>query len=119
VWIRRVARALSILVIAFTLVMAVGHLFESDPYTVEDYPPIENVLPVMLFFSVVGLAIAWRWEGIGGAINVGLWLATMGLDWIIRGEPIPIMAVPLLFVAIVPGILFLVCWWRGRRGLAA
>jgi cytochrome bd-type quinol oxidase subunit 2 len=112
-WLRRVARIWSIVVIAFTLFMAVAHIVVPEPETT-DYPPIENLLPVVMVLSVLGLAIAWRREAIGGAINVGLFLVHMGLYWIIRGKPFPILAVPTLSAAVVPGVLFLICWWRSR-----
>jgi hypothetical protein len=81
---------------------------------VEDYPPIENLLPVIMTLSVLGLAVAFRWEGVGGAINVGLFLVHYGVFWAIRGEPFPFRAVPMLLAAVVPGVLFLVCWWSTR-----
>ncbi len=109
-----IARILSILVIGFTLIMAVGHLVGGpDPYAV-DYPPIENLLPALMVLSVLGLGIAWRWEGAGGAINLVFFLATIILDWVIRGEFIPLGGFFPLLGAIIPGILFLIVWWRTR-----
>jgi hypothetical protein len=108
---RRVARIWSIVIIGITLVAAIAHIVVPEPEAT-DYPPIENLLPVVMFLSVVGLAIAWRWEGVGGAINVGLFLAHLGLYWIIRGKFFPLRALPMFSAAVVPGVLFLVCWWR-------
>ena len=110
---RRVARAWSTVVIGITLVMAIAHIVVPEPEAT-DYPPIENLLPVVIFLSVVGLAIAWRWEGVGGAINVGLFVAHLGLYWSIRGEFLPLRALPLFSAVVVPGVLFLACWWRTR-----
>lgn len=81
---RRVARIWSIVIIGITLVVAIAHIVGPEAEAT-DYPPIENLLPVLMFLSVVGLAIAWRWEGVGGAVNVGFFLANLGLYWIIRG----------------------------------
>jgi len=117
-WLRRVARIWSVLVIAFTLFMAVAHIVGPEPHTV-DYPPIENLLPVVMVLSVLGLAIAWRREALGGALNVGLFLVHMGLYWIIRGKPFPLRAMPLLSAPVVPGVLFLICWWRTRSKVSA
>jgi hypothetical protein len=112
---RRIARIWSAIVIAFTLFMAVTHIFMPETEgEVEGYPPIENLLPVVMTLSVLGLAVAFRWEGVGGAINVGLFLVHYGLFWAIRGEPFPLRAMPIFFAAVVPGVLFLVCWWRTR-----
>jgi hypothetical protein len=110
-WMRRVARIWSIVIIGITLVAAIAHIVVPEPEGT-DYPPIENLLPVVMFLSVLGLAIAWRWEGVGGAINVGFFLALLGLYWIIRGKFFPLRALPMFLAAVVPGVLFLVCWWR-------
>ena len=117
-WLRRIARISSIVVIAFTLFMALAHIAEPESETI-DYPPIENLLPVVMLLSVLGLAIAWRREAIGGAINVGLFLVHMGLYWAIRGKPFPLRAVPTLSMAVVPGVLFLITWWRTRSKVSA
>jgi peptidoglycan/LPS O-acetylase OafA/YrhL len=85
---RRIARIFSAALIAFTLVMVVGHLVTPDPYEV-DYDPIENILPLTMCLSVFALAIAWRWEGVGNALLVFL--------------PLPVTA-----------LLFLYCWYRSR-----
>ena len=93
--------------------MAVTHLVVPDTEAT-DYPPIENLLPVVMFSSVLGLPLAWRWEGIGGALNVGLFLVHLGLYWIIRGKFFPLRALWILSPVVVPGVLFLVCWWRTK-----
>jgi len=112
-WMRRIARISSVVIIAFTVVMIVGHLFVPDPHEV-DYPPIENLLPLMMSLSVLGLGIAWRWEGVGGAISVGLFLAHLAVFWAIRQEFFPLRALATLSPVFITGMLFLVCWWRTR-----
>ena len=112
--VRLVARIWSIIIIGITLVMAVAHIVVPEPMA-EDYPPIENLLPVVMVLSVLGLAIAWRWEPVGGAINVGLFVADLGLYWIIRKKFFPLRALPMFSAVVVPGVLFLVCWWRTRK----
>jgi hypothetical protein len=114
VWMRRIARVWSLIVIGFTLFMAVAHIVSPEPEMAVDYPPIENLLPVIMVLSVAGLAIAWRWEGIGGAINVGFFVVHLGLYWIIRGRFLPLMAFPMFAAVVIPGVLFLICWWRMR-----
>jgi hypothetical protein len=51
------------IIIGIALLVAVAHLVVPDPEAT-DYPPIENLLPVVMFLCVLGLALAWRWEGI-------------------------------------------------------
>jgi len=52
-WIRWIARIWGTLIVAFTLLMLIGYAWnwvttgEVDPYAAEDYPPIENLPPVL------------------------------------------------------------------------
>ena len=117
---RWVARIWSAVVIGFILLMLVGYAWNwvttgtADPYAVEGYPPIENLPPLFMFLSVIGLGIAWRWEGLGGVITIVFQLATLLLlliYWPITHDPRPYF--PLMMIAI-PGILFIVCWWQSR-----
>jgi hypothetical protein len=111
--IRRVARIWSLVIIGFTLVMVIAHVVEPEPQTT-DYPPIENLLPLAMCLSVAGLGIAWRREKLGGVINIIFFLVNLGLYWFIRGRFFPLGGVAILSLAIVPGVLFLVCWWRSK-----
>ena len=113
-WLRWVARVWSLFVIGITLVVVIAHAVVPEPGAT-DYPPIENLLPLLMCLSVVGLGVAWRWERWGGALNVGLFLAMLGLYWAIRRKFMPARAVAILSLAVVPGILFLVCAWRTRK----
>ncbi len=125
-WIRWTARiwgALVVVVMVFILVGYVGNWVRTgtaDPYAAEDYPPIENLPPLFMLLSAVGLGIAWRWEGWGGAIAVLFQLANLPvllIHWPI-GEGFPrylIAPYGISLIVAVPGILFLVCWWRSRR----
>ena len=119
-WIRRIARIWGAVVIACTLLMLTGYAVNwlttgvADPYAVEDYPPVENLIPLTLVLSVSGLGIAWRREGLGGAINIGFYLANLAVHhWMISPRPYPWVLVP---IVTFPGALFLVCWWRSRKG---
>ena len=111
---RQVARILSIIIIVFTLVMAVAHIVFPEP-DAADYSPLENLLPVLMIMSVLGLGVAWRWEGAGGAINLGFFLANIVLYLVIRGKFFPLRGLLVLSVAIIPGVLFLIYWWRTRN----
>ncbi len=110
--IRWIARIWSIVIIGITLLMLIGYAWnwvttgKADPYAVEDYPPIENLIPITLGLSVLGLGIAWRWEGLGGAITIVFQLATIAVNYLVLTRP----SYPYQITIIVttPGILFLV-----------
>lgn len=113
-WLRRIARGWSLIVIGVALLILVSHVVTPDPYAVEDYPPVENLMPFSMFLSVLGLALAWRWEALGGALNVAGFAANLVLFWAIRGEFLPWEVTAILSLALVPGVLFLLCWWRSK-----
>jgi hypothetical protein len=126
-WIRRIARIWSAPIIIYSLMMLAGYTWnwvtigKADPYAVEGYPPIEALPPILMFLSVLGLGIAWSWERLGGTITLVFNLATLLVLLIQR--PITqdffqdFSAIPYLMsiVVVIPGILFLVSWWRSRK----
>jgi len=111
--IRRIARIWGTVIIGITLVIVIAHVVVPDT-NATDYPPSENLLPLAMCLSVAGLGVAWRWEGLGGAINVGFFLVNLGLYRVLRGKFLPLRAVAIFSLELIPGILFLVCWWRTR-----
>ena len=111
--IRRIARIWGTVIIGITLVIIIAHVVVPDT-NATDYPPSENLLPLAMCLSVAGLGVAWRWEGLGGAINVGFFLANLGLYRVLRGKFLPLRAVAIFSLVLIPGMLFLVCWWRTR-----
>ena len=121
---RWIARIWSLPIMALALLVLAGYAWNwvtmgvADPYAVEDYPPIEALPPILMFLSILGLGIAWRWERLGGTIVLVFQLATLSLLLILRPltQDFPRFAVPYLLSMIVtiPGVLFLVCWWRSK-----
>ena len=124
-WIRWIARIWSFPIIVYALLLFIGYSWSwvttgvADPHAVEDVPPIEAVPPILMFLSVMGLGIAWRWERLGATIAIVFLLGTLLV--LLSQSPItrdfPRSAIPYfmsLFVAI-PGILFLASWWRSKK----
>ena len=123
-WIRWIARIWGTLIVGIALLMLIGYAVnwvttgEADPHAVENPPPIEEWPPRLMFLSVLGLAIAWRWEGLGGAITVVFQLAMLPLlliHWPITQDSRFVAPYLILMTIATPGILFLVCWWRSRK----
>ncbi len=124
-WIRRIARIWSAPIIIYSLMMLTGYAWnwltigKADPYAVEGYPFIEALPPILMFLAVLGLAIAWRWERLGGAINLVFLLAVIVLLLITRPltDDFTRSVIPYLMsiVIAIPGILFLVSWRRSRE----
>jgi len=124
-WIRWIARIWSTPIIVYSLMMLTGYAWnwmtigKADPYTVEGYPLIEALPPILMFLGVLGLGIAWRWEGLGGAITLVFQFAALLL--LLAQRPITHdfyrSAIPYLMaiVIVIPGILFLVYWRRSKK----
>jgi hypothetical protein len=123
-WIRWIARIWSLPIIVSALLVFGGYAWSwvttgvADPYAVEDSPPIEALPPILMFLSALGLAIAWRWERWGGTIVVVFQLAALLSLLVLTPltQDFPRSALPYLLSMIVsiPGVLFLVCWWRAK-----
>lgn len=65
-------------------------------------------LPVILLFgSVAGLAIAWRWERFGALFSLVAFVAALGSYWIVEGEFFPLAVLVWLINVVGPAILFL------------
>lgn len=126
-WIRRIARIWGTLIIVIALFILIGFTSnwvqtgQADPNAEEDYPPIENLPPLFMLLSAMGLAIAWRWERIGGAITIIFQLATLPLlmiYWPISQDFPRYLIAPygISLVIVIPGILYLVYWSYSKNG---
>ena len=123
--IRRIARIWSVPIILYSLMLLIGYAWnwltigKADPYAVEGYPFIEALPPILMFLGVLGLAIAWRWERLGGVINLVFLLGVIVLLLITRPltDDFSRFVIPYLMTIVIaiPGILFLVCWRRSRE----
>lgn len=119
--IRKIARIWSLLIIFLALLAAAGYILNwirtgtADPYAVENYPPIENLPPILEFLAVTGLAVAWRREGVGGLITAGSSIAVLPIlliHWPLTAcNYVHCIIAPygLWLLIIIPGILFLLC----------
>jgi hypothetical protein len=116
--IRRIAKVWSLVSIAFLLLIFIGEVLHP---TATQLPTLEEGI-AMVFFPVgvcLGMLLAWRREGLGGAITVVSMLAFYLWMRILRGcYP----RGPYFLLVAAPGLLFLACWViarnasRGRTG---
>lgn len=125
-WLRWTARIWGTLVLIIALFVFIGYasrFFQSgtaDPYATEDYPFIENLPPLFIFLSALGLGLAWRWEGWGGAIAVLFQLANLPvllIHWPIGEDFARYLFAPygISVIVAIPGILFLIYWSQARK----
>lgn len=107
------ARIWGLLILVITVLVLVSHIIfpDTEPGT---YPPVENLIPVSIFISVLGLAIAWKWKLAGALINLGFFSLNLLIYWLIQGKFLPLPVILVLSPIYIPGILFLVCWFLTR-----
>ena len=122
---RKIARVWSLLLIIIVLFIVGGYFWNwittgvADPYAVEDYPPIENFPPLLEVLAVIGLAIAWRWERLGGIINIISSLVVLSLlliHWPITSNFPNYLLAPYgtWLIILIPGIFFVLCSYLSK-----
>ena len=110
-WLRRFARTIGSVFMAFFLLIGIGSAFSDDePWTWESI-----VIVVLFIILTVGVVVAWWREGIGGTI-ITIGAITLGIfAYFSAGHnkvyAMLIMGGPLL----ASGISFLICWRRANR----
>ncbi len=112
--IRRIARIWSIVCFGFFVFIIIMEILY--PHGGEGWRPRDMVLAAFIPIGVfLGMALAWRWEGLGGALTtlsvIGFYLAMFILDGDLPRLGVFTMLIPL----IIPGILFLISWALHRR----
>jgi hypothetical protein len=68
---------------------------------------------IFLFLSFVGLALAWRWEGVGGLSALGSITVSAVLG--LQAEVNPAATILVWGMFALPAVLFLFYWWRAKR----
>jgi len=112
--IRAVARVWTFLVWLLGLILLIGTRKGLSSSTLENIPQ-DILIPVFLFISLVGLGIAWRWEGWGALVNIGFYLAVLPLYWLLHQEWLHLSIMVGLSPLILPGVLFLIAWLLSKR----
>ncbi len=119
---RRAARAWSAIIILLGILIFVGEIFEAratDPNSLTILSPFEYLIPTTLLLSVVGLALAWLWEGHGGLLTLACVLINLGIYWALRGHDNlrgALVVTALLTPIAIPAAMFVLCWLRSRPG---
>lgn len=113
--IRSVARVWSILVFILALLLVIGTRNTSRPSELL-HGPFDFLIPLSLLISLLGLAIAWRWEGWGVLINLSFYLMVEPLYRLLHGQWIHFSIMVGLSPVILPGVLLAVAWFLDRKG---
>ena len=107
--IRWTARIMGLLIIGFVLVLAIGEGRELDVTALNG---TEVTMFLAWLIALIGMAVLWKWEGVGGLLTLSGMVAFYGLNFAASGRFPGGPVFPLCFV---PGVLALICWCRDRR----
>ena len=112
--VRRIARIWSFLCFGFFVFIIIMEIL--IPHGGEGWRPRDIALAAFIPVGVfLGMALAWRREGLGGTI---ITLSVIGfyLAMFILGGDLPQLGVfAMLIPLIIPGVLFLISWTLHRR----
>jgi hypothetical protein len=112
--IRGVARVWSVLVWLLALVLVIGSRKGTSTNGIGN-APLDILVPVCLLISLIGLGIAWRWEGWGVLINIAFYISVAPLYWLLHREWIQASIMVGLSPVILPGVLFGVAWLLSKK----
>ena len=106
--IRWTARILGSLFLAFVLFFLIAYTFGSDE-SGEGFRSTGEFITFLFFpiSTVIGLGLAWKWEGLGGFITVS------GMVGLFSMRP-DLLASPYMLVPAIPGILYGIYWQMTR-----
>jgi hypothetical protein len=108
--IRWLARIIGTLSVAVVLFLMVAESVEKGRIAIDsDRIP----MTAFLFLAFIGLIIAWKWEGLGGAMALGGLIAFNILAP--AGPKGGLFVVTGLYG--LPALLFIFCWWQTRKQL--
>ena len=109
-WMRWGARILGLAMILLVLLFFIGEgIMGGDMPNLLTMSLAEDFLFLALLMTLLGIVVAWRWEGIGGILIVGSVLLFESINAIAIGYW-RIGVLDPLFVLV--GLLFLWDWWR-------
>lgn len=107
--IRWVARIIAIVIAGFVAIFASGAGFSFGDMATRDL-----ILAIIFGIMWFGLLVAWRSDFWGGLMLTGGTLLYLLLDFLFHGS---VLRFWLYLVFLIPGVLLLFCWWRGRHPL--
>jgi hypothetical protein len=111
---RKVARLWSGVIVTVGLLIFAVEFIDAGSAGVGDYPWYENLIPVSLVLSLLGLLVAWRNECVGGLMAVGFALLSLVLYVAVGRTAVGLVSL-ILAPVVVPGFLFIACWRRTRQ----
>ena len=112
--IRKIAKVWSAFSIGLIVLLFIGEIISPHPGD-EPIQARERIELLFFAFTIFGMAIAWRWEALGGIISSASFVIFIVMLTINRGEFIDWRGSVMLFLVAIPGFLFLASWLLARN----
>lgn len=110
---RWAARLLSLIPIG----LLIGDLFLPHMTELSIVSSDQRINLILVILSVLGLAIAWRWEGLGGFLSLVSLSLLLFANLAINGGKINPIGFFAILIVIFPGVLFVVCWYSTKSNM--
>lgn len=115
--IRWVARIIGLFPVGLFLWFAIAHAIGGE-FNLVEFTLIESLQMTAFVVAHLGMLLLWRWELLGGVMNVGGMLGLCAVNYAVSGHNLLGDFAPFF----VPGLLSLFCWgytnyMEKRRGL--
>lgn len=103
------ARITGSLLLAFVLFFLLAHIFGDKEAPLKEMS-VDDMMAFALFplGFVVGLILAYKWEGLGGLISIG----SMAVLFFVRSD---LASQPVMLSLTLPGLLYLSYWYLSRK----
>lgn len=101
---RLIARIWAGVMLAFMLFMFIAHIIEDGIGPALDFSPRDSLMMVSMVLSVLGLALAWKWERPGGILTLASMAAFYIINFAFDGN---FPRGPVFLIIALPGVLFI------------
>jgi hypothetical protein len=104
--VRWAARLLSAAILLFWGWFLIAHLFGEEARLSRPLVWQDLAILTTLVLSLIGLAVAWKWELVGGALTLAAMSICALFNWRVLVFPGTLI--------LVAAMMFLTCWWMSR-----
>lgn len=111
---RWTARGLSALLVGLVLMIFIGVTLDSGFHPLK-LTRVESILMVSFWTACIGMVLAWRWQVIGGALSLAGMLIFFAVEIAVAGRLPRLPGGFVLYLMLLPGILFLMDSFLRRR----
>jgi len=107
-----IARIWAALMVVFMLFMFIAHIVEDGIGPLTDLYIRDYLMIPSMVISLIGLALGWKWERLGGIMALGGMVAFYLFDFAFSGD---FPRGPTFLIIAFPGVLFLILAYTANK----